>query len=472
MRATRSQAESQLGQRALRSLSRRFQGEVITPRHERYGGARRVWNGMIDRYPAVIARCADNSDVAAAIALAREYGLPLAVRGGGHSIPGFGVCDGGVVLDLSLLKAIEIDPVSRRVSVGGGVTWGELDRATQSHGLAVTGGLVTTTGVAGLTLGGGIGHLMRRCGLTCDNLVGAELVTAEGAVIRVTERESPELLWGLRGGGGNFGVVTRFEFRLQDVGPTVLAGAIFFPTRLAHDFLSFYRDWQVTLPDAITTIVVLRTAPEAPFLPREVHGKPVVAMTACWSGLIEDGERELEPLRRFSRPLVDLIAPRRYLEHQSMFDASAPAGRQNYLKSGNLTALSDAAIEVVLEQTSQMTSPLSVTQIYQLGGAVSQVPEDDTAYSDRSAAFNWVISAQWTDPQDVKAEEHIRWTRDYHEALRSFTTGGVYVNFLMHEGQGRVRAAYGERKYERLLALKHRYDPENVFRLNQNIAPG
>lgn len=471
MTATPTQAESQLTKRALSAFLGRFHGDVITPEAEAYGEPRRVWNGMINRYPAAIARCADTRDVAATIALAREQGVPLAVRGGGHSVPGFGVCDGGVVLDLSPLKSIEVDQVARRVRVGAGTNWGELDRATQSFGLAVTGGLVTTTGVGGLTLGGGIGHLMRRCGLTCDNLVGAELVTADGAVIQVNEEENPELLWGLRGGGGNFGVVTRFDFALHEVGPAVVAGAIFFPMAEARAFLRFYREWQTTLPDAMTTILVLRIAPVAPFLPPGVHGEPVIAMTACWSGRLDEGERLLEPVRRFSRPLADLVARKPYVEHQSMFDASAPPGMQNYLKSGNLSGLPDVAIDVVVEQASRMTSPQSVTQIYQLGGAVSRVPEHATAYSDRGAAFNWVIAAQWTDPQDPKTPEHIRWTREYHEALRSCTTGGVYVNFLMNEGQDRVRAAYGDAKYARLLALKQGYDPDNVLRFNQNISP-
>lgn len=456
----------------LHAFRKTFRGEVITAEHPAYGEARRVWNGMIDRYPAVIARCADAVDVASAIALAREHGLPLAVRGGGHSLPGLGVCDGGVVVDLSKLRVVEVDPAAHRAWAGGGATWGEVDRATQTYGLAVTGGLVTHTGIGGLTLGGGLGHLMRRCGLTCDNLVGAELVTAEGATLAVNEDEDAELLWGLRGGGGNFGVVTRFRYRLYEVGPDVIAGVAMYPLVEGHEVLRFYRDWSSGLPDAMTTIVNLRAAPTAPFLPTEVHGRPVLAIVVCWSGPVDEGERALRPLRRFKRPLVDLIARKPYLEHQSMFDLAAPPGLQNYMKNANLASLPDGAIEILVEHARRITSPLSVAQVYQLGGAVSRVPEDATAYSDRGARFNAVVNAQWTDQHDPRAEEHVQWVRDFHTALSGFATGGAYVNFLMNEGQHRVRAAYGAAKFERLVALKQRYDPQNAFRLNQNIRPG
>jgi FAD/FMN-containing dehydrogenase len=426
---------------------------------------------MITRYPAVIARCADTYDVAASIAFARELGLPIAVRGGGHSAPGFGVCDGGVVVDLSRMRTVEVDPEARVASADGGARWLEMDRATQDHGLAVTGGLVTHTGVGGLTLGGGIGNLMRLCGLACDNLVEAELVTADGVTKVVSESQDAELLWGLRGGGGNFGVVTRFQFRLHEVGPEVVAGLVMYPLAEGHRILRFYREWASGLPDEMTTVVALRAAPALPHLPREVHGQPVVAIAVCWSGRAEEGERALEPLRRFKRPLADLIGRKRYVEHQSMFDPSAPPGRANYKQHANLRDLSDGAIDVLIEYTQRLTSPHSITLIFQLGGAVSRVAEEATAFSDRQAVFNVDANAQWLDPRDPRADEHMQWARDLYAALLPFTSDGAYVNFLMDEGLDRVRRAYGAAKYERLVALKRRWDPDNVFRLNQNIRP-
>jgi FAD/FMN-containing dehydrogenase len=457
---------------AFGSVEGRFGGELVTPDDDGFGEARRVWNGMIDRYPAVIARCRNAGDVAAAISVARANDLPVAVRGGGHSAAGFGTCDGGVVVDLSPMRTVEVDVEARTAWVGGGATWAEVDAATQAHGLAVTGGLVTHTGVGGLTLGGGIGYLMRRLGLTCDNLIGAEVVTASGTTVDVTENTHEELLWGLRGGGGNFGVVTRFRFRLHRVGPTVLAGALLYPLAEGHEVLRFYRDWAAGLPDAMTTVVALRSAPAAPHLPKELHGAPIVAIVACWSGPLAAGERVLEPLRRFKPPLVDLVGPKPYLSQQSMFDASAPHGRQNYKRNLNLAGLPDEAIDVVVDRTRRRTSPLSMTVIFQLGGAVAGVGEDDTAYSDRGAAFNIDVNAQWLDRHDVAADKHQSWVREFHAALEPVATGGAYVNFLMgDEGEGRVRSTYGAAKYERLLALKRRYDADNLFRLNQNICP-
>jgi FAD/FMN-containing dehydrogenase len=431
-----------------------------------------VWNGMVDRSPALIVRPANSEDVALTIALAREEHVPLSVRGGGHSAAGFGTCDGGVVLDLSTMRTVRVDAPARVARVGGGSLWADVDAATQERGLAVTGGLVTHTGVGGLTLGGGMGHLMRRFGLTCDNLTGAELITADGDVVLVDETEHPDLLWALRGGGGNFGVATTFEFRLHEVGPTILSGAVIFPMTDAAAVLAFYRDWTETVTDAMTTVVALRAAPPAPFIPAEIHGEPILAVVVCWSGDRQEGERALEPLRRFNRPLVDRIAPRPYLEHQSMFDASAPHGRQNYKRNVNLAGLSDGAIEVLVEAAMRRTSPLSMTLIFQLGGAVGRLREEATAYSDRRAAFNVDINAQWTDQDDPRAEEHIQWVRDVHTALGPLSTGGAYVNFLMgDEGRRQLRSTYGDAKYQRLVELKRRYDPDNVFRLNQNIQP-
>lgn len=457
---------------ALRFLHGRFGGELLTPDDPGYAEARRVWNGMIDRHPALIARCRGERDVVAALGAARDHGLPLAVRGGGHSAAGFGTCDDGVVVDLAAMRAVDVDPTTRTAWVGGGATWADVDAATQAHGLAVTGGLVTHTGVGGLALGGGIGYLMRRLGLACDNLICADLITADGETLNVTEHEHPDLLWGLRGGGGNFGVVARFRFRLQPVGPVVLAGALLYPLQDGEGVLRFYREWAPALPDAMTTVVALRSAPMAPHVPAELRGSPIVAIVVCWSGSLAEGERVIEPLRRFKRPLVDLVSPKLYLEQQSAFDGSAPHGRQNYKRNLNLAGLPDGAIDVLVDRSRRRTSPFSVTLIFQLGGAVGTVGEGETAYSDRGAAFNVDINAQWLDPDDVAAEEHLKWVREQHAALEPFATGRAYVNFLMgDEGEGRVQSTYGTAKYERLRSLKRQYDAENVFRHNHNIQP-
>jgi len=395
------------------------------------------------------------------------------VRGGGHSAAGFGVCDGGVVLDLGAIRSIEVDPVNRRARAGGGATWADLDSATQAHGLAVTGGLVTHTGIGGLTLGGGIGNLMRRCGLTSDNLRAADVVTAAGEVIRVAEDDHQDLLWGLRGGGGNFGVVTQFDYGVHEIGPTVVAGAVMYPLRAADEVLRFYREWAPALPDEMTTIVALRGAPPSPHIPTELHGSSVLAIAVCWSGPLDQADAALEPLRRFKRPLVDSIKPRPYLEHQSMFDASAPPGRQNYKRNSNVGGLPNGLIDVLVDFTEKRTSPMSLTLIFQFGGAVARVAEGATAFSDRTAAYNIDINAQWLEAGDPRRDEHVRWVRDFGAALQPFGTGGTYVNFLMDdEGKDRVRSTYGHEKHRRLVSLKRRYDPDNVFRLNQNIRPG
>lgn len=461
-----------LDSRSLNSLRRAVAGQVITPLDESYAEARRVWNAMIERYPAAVVRCARPADVAAAIGFARDQGMPLAVRGGGHSAAGYGVCDGGVVADLSLMRNVAVDPTRRSAWVDGGSTWADVDGATQIHGLAVTGGLVTHTGVGGLTLGGGLGHLMRRCGLTCDNLTGAELVTSAGEIMHVDEDENADLLWALRGGGGNFGAVTRFRFRVHETGREVLAGALMYPLEHGRELLRFYRDWAAELPDAMGTVVALRSAPAAPFVPKEIHGRPVVAIAPCWSGPVDEGEQWLAQLRTFEPPLVDAVKPKPYLEHQHIFDASAPHGRQHYKRNVNLAVLSDAAIDCIVDHAQSMTSPLAMTLIFQLGGAISRVPEGAAAYSDRHALFNVDIDAQWVDPHDPLADDHMQWVRAFHEALQPLGSGGSYVNFLMgDEGDDRLRAVYGAPKFERLAALKRRYDPDNVFRLNQNIRP-
>ncbi len=444
--------------------------ELLAPGDTGYDEARKVWNGAIDRRPALIARCRGAGDVVAALRLARERDLPVAVRGGGHGVAGLAVCDDGLVIDLSPMRAVEVDPARRSARAGAGVLWGELDAATQAHGLATVGGIVTHTGIAGLTLGGGIGWLMRRHGATVDNLLAAEVVTADGEVVRAAEDESPELLWGLRGGGGNFGVVTSFEYRLHEVGPTVLAGPIYYDLEDAPEVLRFYRDYIAEAPDELTTIVNLRHAPPLAFLPVEVHGRPVVAVIACHAGSPSDGEEALAPLRRFGSPLFDAVAPRRYVDVQQLFDASVPHGWHYYWKSWELPPLSDEAIDTLVEQAARITNPRSYIIVFHLGGAVARVGEQDTAYAQRDAAHNVNINAVSL-ADDPEPERHVAWAREAFAALEPFGTGRTYVNFLADEGQDRVRAAYGEEKYRRLVALKRVYDPDNVFRLNQNVDP-
>ena len=437
-----------------------FEGELLRPGDARYDEARTVWNGAIDRRPAIIARCTAPTDVAAAIRMAREQDLPLAVRGGGHSIAGLSVCDGGLVIDLSPLKTITVDPRARTARAGAGVLWGELDAATQAHGLATVGGIVTHTGIAGLTLGGGIGWLMRRHGATVDNLLDADLVTVEGEAVRAAD--DPELFWGLRGGGGNFGVVTSFEYRLHEVG-TVLAGPLYFALEDAPAVLRRYRDVIASAPDELTTILNLRQAPPLPFLPERLHGRPVLTIGVCHTG----PEAVLEPLRRLGRPLVDAIAPRPYTELQRMFDPTVPHGWHYHWRTCELPPLTDAAIDALCEQAARITSPRSYIIVFQLGGEMSR--HHDTAFVQREAAHNVNINAVWL-PDDPEGERHRRWTHDAYDALTPHSGGRAYVNFLSDEPLDRVRAAYGP-AYDRLRALKRAYDPENVLRLNHNIEP-
>jgi FAD/FMN-containing dehydrogenase len=457
--------------RAISTPASSFSGALLTPGDAGYDEARQVWNGAIDRHPALIARCATVADVVAALRHARERGLLVAVRGGGHGVAGLAVCDDGLVIDLSPMRGIAVDPAARTARAQAGVLWGEMDVATQEHGLATVGGIVTHTGIAGLTLGGGIGWLMRRCGATVDNLLGAEVVTADGDVVQAGAEEHPDLFWGLRGGGGNFGIVTSFEYRLHAVGPTVLAGPIFHALEDGPEVLRFYRDYIAEAPDELTTIVMLRQAPALPFMPAELHGRPVVMVTACYAGAVERGEEVLAPLRRFGRPLVDAVGPCPYVELQSLFNAGVPHGWHYYWKSWELPPLQDAAIDTLVEQAHRITSPRSYVIVFQLGGALARVGEHDTAFGQRDAAHDVNINAVWL-PDDPARDEHVRWARECYAALEPFATGRTYVNFLADEGQQRVRAAYGEERYARLVALKRAHDPDNVFRLNQNIDPG
>jgi hypothetical protein len=458
----------QVGADALGELSASFKGQLVRPGDPAYDEHRKVWNGSIDRFPALIARCSGVADVIAAVRFAAGAGLRVAVRSGGHSYPGLSVCDGGIVIDLGSMKGIRVDPKARTARVQAGALWGELDRETQAFGLATTGGIVTHTGVAGLTLGGGLGWLQRKHGLTIDQLLSVDLVTAGGELVKARHTESVDLFWGLRGGGGNFGIVTEFEFRLHPVGPTVLAGPIFWPIEQAPDLLRFYRDWSAETPDELMTLVVQRKALPLPSIPRELHGKQLVSVSCCHAGPIEEGERVVRPLRAFGSPVLDLCEPKPYVAHQAMFDPAFPHGWRYYFRACDVAGLSDEVIDVMVEHGRRIVSPISSVAFFQMGGAVGRVGESETAFNGRDAAFTVNINGNSQTAEGFEAERE--WARTFWSALAPHHTS-VYVNFLMDEGEQRIRQAYGADKYERLKALKRTYDPTNFFRLNQNIPP-
>ena len=458
-----------LDERAVAALRGSLRGEVVLRGDADYDTHRRVWNGSIDRLPALVARCTGVSDVVASLRFAREQGLLVAVRGGGHSFPGHSTCDGGLVCDLSPMKGIRVDPDRRIARVQAGVLLGELDHETQQFGLAVPSGVVTHTGVSGLTLGGGLGWLMRRHGLSVDQLLSARLVTVGGELVTASATENAELFWGLRGGGGNFGVVTEFEFRLNRVGPTVLAGPVFWPIAESARVLRFYRAWVAEAPDDLMTLVVHRKAPALPFVPRELWGQLVVGVVCCYAGPVEDGERLLSPLRSLGSPALDLVAAKPFCEHQAMFDPSFPHGWWYYVRACDVAELTDEVVDVTVEHASRIRSPLTTFPIWQRGGAAGRVGEDETAFHGRSAGFTFNISGITESAEGF--DEEREWVRAFWSALAPHHSS-VYVNFLMDEGEERVRQAYGPAKYERLRALKRLYDPGNVLRLNQNVRPG
>lgn len=454
---------------ALKALQEELIGELVQPEDAGYDEHRKIWNGSIDRSPALIARCAGTADVIAAVRFASRAGLVVAVRGGGHSFPGLSLCDGGVVIDLGPMKGVSVDPRKRTVRAQAGVLLGELDRETQPFGLAVPSGIVTHTGMSGLTLGGGIGWIMRKHGLSIDQLISVDLVTAGGETVTASETENPELFWGVRGGGGNFGIVTEFEFRAVPVGPTVLAGPIFWAMEDSPEVLRFYREWIADCPDELMTIVVHRKAPPLPIVPPDLHGKLVVAVICCWCGPVEEGEKVVAPLRAFGSPVLDACAPKPYLAHQAMFDPAFPPGWWYYFRSCDVAELTDEIIDITVEHSLRIRSPLTAFPIWQMGGAVARVDDSATAFQGRGAGHTFNISGMTEGPEGF--EEEREWVRGLWSALEPWHTS-VYVNFLMEEGEERIRQAYGQEKYARLKALKRSYDPDNFFRLNQNIPPG
>jgi FAD/FMN-containing dehydrogenase len=454
----------------IEDLQKRFQGEIIRPSDAGYDDSRAIWNAMIDKYPALIARCTNSNDVIEAVNFARENGLLLSVRGSGHNVAGSAVCDDGLMIDLSLMKDIDVDPERAVASAQPGVVFGEMDKATQPYGLAAPGGIVSETGIAGLTLGGGFGWLSRKHGFTCDNLISAEVVTADGELLTASESENSDLFWGIRGGGGNFGIVTSFKFQLHPVGPEVVAGMIIHRLDAAVDVLRFFKDFTASTPEELGAAAVFLTAPPAPFIPEELHGKPVLAIIVCYIGDVEEGERVLQPLRDFGSPIIDAIKRKPFSEHNSSLDAGQPNGMNYYWKSEYVTEIADDAIETLVAFAATMTSPYSRLAVFQLGGAIQRYDEQAMAVSHRNAEYVLAINTGWADPQDT--EKQVQWTRDFWTAIRPFSSGGVYVNFLSDDdGEDRVRAAYGAMKFDRLVQLKSKYDPQNLFQVNKNIKP-
>jgi hypothetical protein len=449
-------------------LRSRFRGALLMPGEEGYEEARRIWNGAIDRRPALIARCAGADDVVEAVRFARERELLVSVRGGGHAVAGYAVCDDGLMIDLSLMKAVRVDPQAQTARASGGLIWSEFDKATQPYGLATTGGVISHTGIGGLTLGGGLGHLMRKYGLTVDNLLSVDLVTAEGESLHVGESSEPELLWGLRGGGGNFGIATAFEYRLHSVGPMVLGGPIAWPLEDGPAVLKAMGEFAASAPDELGISPAITPAPPAPFVPMERIGQPMVALILVWSGDPAEGERAIAPLRAIGTPFADAVRPIPYLFIQSMLDGGAPHGRHYYWKSHRLPEINDRVIEVMMERVAAASAPFWQMNGWAVGGAVTRVDADATAVGEREIGFDLNVLAAWP-PPDPNAEEHRAWVRAGWAALQPHGTG-VYTNFLSDEGAAGVETAYGDR-LARLTALKDKYDPDNVFRMNANIPP-
>ena len=446
----------------------KFRGEVVSPGDEAYDDARRIWNAMIDKHPALIVRCITTSDVVLAVNFARDNELLLAVRGGGHNIAGSAMCDDGIVIDLSQMKAASVDPVARRVTIEGGATLADLDASTQAHGLATPLGINSTTGVAGLTLGGGFGWLSRKHGMPIDNLESAEVVTAAGEVVRASNTEHPDLFWALRGGSGNFGVVTHFEFRLHPVGPDVLSGLIVYPIAAAKSVLRQYREFLAQAPDALSVWAVLRQAPPLPFLPEEVHGPGMLALALLYAGDPKLGEPLIDPLREFGTPLGEHVGVQPYIAWQQAFDPLLTPGARNYWKSHNFSTLQDGLFDAVIESIENLPSPQCEIFFGAIGGATTRPAPESAAYAHRDAQFVMNVHGRWQEQADD--ERCIGWAREFFKASAPFASGGVYVNFLTADEGDRVRSAYGP-NYDRLAQVKRTYDPDNLFRTNQNVQP-
>ena len=465
----RSKKKNVIGEATVGELQASLRGDVVRPGDAAYDDARALWNGSHDKRPALIIRCAGTADVVKAVEFVCSQDLPVAVRGGGHSIAGFSSIDDGVVIDLSAMRSVTVDPVHRRAVAQGGATWLDVDHETQAFGLAVPGGLVSNTGIGGFTLGGGIGWLLRRHGLTCDNLVSADVVTADGRLVHASADDNPDLFWAMRGGGGNFGVVTSFEYELHPVGPTVLAGLLFFPGESAREVVTGWRDLTKSMPEELTSLVNLTAAPPVPFLPESVHGKLIAVVGAMYSGPLDGAEHAVASLRTLAEPIFDHMGAVPYVAMQQALDPLWGAGAHNYFTSALLDDLSDAAIDEALARWRAKPTPQSELHLHHAGGAMARVGESDTAFSHRSAGYIANVIAR--SPDGAKFAKHVEWARAARTALAGHGPDAMYVNFTGDAEPDKVRASYPPATYARLVAVKQQYDPTNMFRLNQNISP-
>ncbi len=456
-----------MDQSKIEQLREGVRGEVIAQGDVAYDEARKVYNAMIDRRPAVIVRPANTGDVMTAVRFAGDHDLPVAVRGGSHSVPGFGTCDDGVVIDLSSRRGVRVNPLTRTARAEGGATWGDFNAATYPFGLATTGGIISTTGVGGLTLGGGIGHLARGMGLSCDNLISADVVAGDGSFHVASEKDDADLFWALRGGGGNFGVVTSFEFRLHPV-KDIYGGPMFFELDRAADVLRYYREFIVDAPEQLGVFPAFQIAPPLPFIPEDRHGEPFLAMVGCWAGDLDEGEQVFAGLRDLGPRVAEMVGPMPYPALNSAFDALVPPGLQHYWKANFVRELTDEAIEAHLVHGPKLPTVNSTVHIYPINGACHQVAPDATAFAYRDATFATVIAGMWPDPAENDA--NIAWVRDYYDATAPHSEEGGYVNFMAEDDQDRIRANY-KGNYDRLTQVKAKYDPHNLFRFNQNIQP-
>ena len=456
---------------AVGGLRSRFAGELLTAADEGYDEARAVWNGMIDRRPAVLARCAGTADVVAAVDFAREGGYEVSVRGGAHSACGFGTCDDGVVIDLSLMHEVVVDPVARTAVAQGGATWGQFDVATQAHGLAVTGGRFSTTGIAGLTLGSGSGWLERKCGLTSDNLLSAEVVTADGRVLLAGADDHPDLFWALHGGGGNFGIVTEFRLGLHEVGPLIYGGMLLTTPDRAGAILRHLRDVMPDAPDDLGLAMAFISLPPEPFVPPEMHFAPAAGVVVCWTGDHAEGERVLAPLRDVVQPFADLVQPMPYVALQSMLDAGGPKGIRGYMTAEFIDEVTDEVVDKLVEHGGRRPGPFDQLLMEPMGGAIARVDDNATALGRRDVPLCYHALGMWMEDDAASDAAHMAWAKDLAADLAPYTTTGVYLNFTSDTGEERVRSAYGPERYAKLVAVKDRYDPGNLFRLNQNIPP-
>ncbi|WLR48114.1 FAD-binding oxidoreductase [Halobacillus litoralis] len=457
-----------LEQSKVESFSEKMRGHLVMPDDSNYDEVRTIWNGIIDRKPALIAQCVGTADVVSAVNFAREEGLEVSVKGGGHGVAGKAICDNGLMIDLSLMNTVRVDSKAKRVRVEGGAKLGDMDHETQAFGLATTAGMVSVTGVGGLTLGGGIGYLGRTYGLSADNLMSADVVTAEGKVIHASETENSDLLWALRGGGGNFGIVTSFEFKLYEVGPEVMTGQLFFPIEQGKEVLQMYRKVMDEAPDQLTlNAMVIKTPPAEPF-PQQYHGKPALAIVGCYAGDLEKGRRLMEPLEDFGQPMLKMVQPMPYKHLQSSFDAANPDGGRYYWKSQFLKSIPDDALDTILDYSFKAPGAFTATFLEPMGGAINRIGKSDTAYPHRDAMYNLGVCAGWMEEEDDDA--CISWTREFHNKMSTYSTGGVYSNYLSEGEEERIKAAFGENFY-RLQKIKSKYDPGNFFSKNMNIKP-